>query len=90
MLDKQVLITVEKHAWDMLFLPQEVVWHEVFKEETITKDNIHEERCSRLLIQLSGCNMLLNYNLWFKGVEIKTKEGLLQYLINYKESLVWN
>jgi hypothetical protein len=49
----------------------------IFKEGTIIDDDLHKERCSQLLTQMSGCNILLSCNLWFKVEEIKTKQGFL-------------
>jgi hypothetical protein len=63
---------VTKH---MSFLSQEVVWREVwtrvFKKGIVIDDNIHEEKWSRLFTQMCACNILLNYNLWFKVEEFK-------------------
>jgi hypothetical protein len=81
MLDSQVLRTKERLVGHRLFLPQEVVRHEiwigVFKEGTIAYDNPHRKRCSQTLTQMSGCNMLLSRNMWFRVVGIKMKQGLL-------------
>jgi hypothetical protein len=61
----------------MSFLPQEVVWCEVwtggFRKGTIKDNDFHEERYSQLFTQMSGCNVFLNHNLWFKVEEIKTE-----------------
>ncbi len=46
----------------------------VFKEGTIIDDDFHEERCSQLLIWMSGCSILLSHNLRFKIIEIKTEQ----------------
>jgi hypothetical protein len=66
MLEKQVTKTEERPARHKLFLPEEMVRHEVwtwgFKEETIKDDNLHTKRCNQLLIH-NGCNILLNHNL---------------------------
>jgi hypothetical protein len=43
MLDRQVLITVEKLAWDMLFLPQEMVWHEVWTRGLQRRNNYKKQ-----------------------------------------------
>jgi predicted HD phosphohydrolase len=45
----------------------------VLKEGTIIDDDFHEERCSQILTQMSGCSIFLNHNMWFKVVEIKTE-----------------
>ncbi len=45
----------------------------IFKKSTITNNNLHEKRCSRIFTQVSGCTILLNCNLWFGVVKIKTK-----------------
>ncbi len=38
----------------------------VFKEGTIIDEKIHGERCNQNFIQMGGCNILFNYNMWFK------------------------
>ncbi len=38
----------------------------VFREGTVTHNDLHGERCNRLLTQMSGCNILLNHNLWLR------------------------
>ncbi len=43
----------------------------VFKEGTITSDNLHGEKCNRLPTQMSGCNIFLSCNLCFRVEEIK-------------------
>jgi hypothetical protein len=43
----------------------------VFKEMIVIDDNLHGEKCSQLLTQLSGCSIFLSCNLWFKVEEIK-------------------
>jgi hypothetical protein len=59
--------TEKRLARHKLFLPQEMVRHEVwtwgFKEETFTNNNLRIKRCNQLLIQMSGCNILFNHNL---------------------------
>jgi hypothetical protein len=49
----------------------------VFRKGTITDDDFHGKRCNRILTEISGCNIFLNHNMWFKVVEIKMKQGLL-------------
>jgi hypothetical protein len=49
----------------------------VFKEGTIIDDDLHGERCSQLPIQMNGCNILLNHNMWFKVEKIKKEQGLI-------------
>jgi len=34
---------------------------------------------------MSGCSIFISHILWFKVEEIKTEQGLLQYLINCKK-----
>jgi hypothetical protein len=45
----------------------------VFRERTIIDDNLHEERRSQIITQMNGCNIIPNYNLWFRVEEIKTE-----------------
>jgi hypothetical protein len=45
----------------------------VFREGIVTKDDLHGKRWSRLFTQMSGCCILLNYNLWFKVEDVKTQ-----------------
>jgi hypothetical protein len=81
MLDSWVLRIEKSLVGHMLFLPQEVVQHEVWtvvlKEGTITNNNHNEERCSWLLTQMSGCSILLSCNMWFRVKEIKMEQGFL-------------
>jgi hypothetical protein len=49
----------------------------VFREGIILDEYIHGEICSQLFIQMNGCNILFSHNLWFKVIEIKTKQGLM-------------
>jgi hypothetical protein len=49
----------------------------VFKKGIVINNNLHEEKCNRLFIQMSGSSILFNHNLWFKAVEIKIKYELL-------------
>jgi hypothetical protein len=49
----------------------------VFREGIVIDDNFHKEKCSQLLTQVSGCNILFSRNLWFKVKEIKMEQGLL-------------
>jgi hypothetical protein len=42
---------------------------EVFKEGIVI-DDIHREKCTQLLTQMSECNIFFNRNLWFKVEEI--------------------
>jgi len=49
----------------------------VFKEGTIIDDDLPKKRCSQLFTQMSGCNILLNYNLWFRVIELKMEQGFL-------------
>jgi hypothetical protein len=44
----------------------------VFKEGTITNDDLHGDRWSQILTQMNGCSIFLSYN--FK---IKIEHGLL-------------
>jgi hypothetical protein len=92
MLDRKVMKTEEKPTGNMLFLPQEVVQREVWtrglhKMHSID-DGLHGERCSQLFIHMSGCNIFFNRNLRFRVIKIKTEQGLLQYLVNHRESQV--
>jgi len=78
MLDKRVLKTKKRHVGHKLFLPQEVVFGMkyglvVFRKCIVIDDDFHGERCNQILTQMSGCNILLSHNLWFKVVEIKMK-----------------
>jgi hypothetical protein len=77
MLDKLILRTKEWPIGHRLFLPQEVVWRKygmgVFREGTIIDNDFHIERWSQLFTQMSGCNIFLNHNLWFKVEKIKMK-----------------
>jgi hypothetical protein len=57
----------------------------VFKKNIIINDDLHQERCNRLLTQISVCSILLSCNLWFKVTKVKTKRELLQYFINRKK-----
>ncbi len=57
----------------------------VFIEGTIIDNNLHGEKYSWLLIQMSGYNILFNYNLWFKIIKIKLEQDLLQFLISQRE-----
>jgi hypothetical protein len=76
MLKRQVLITKERPTWHMFYHKK---WYSVkcglgvFKEGTITGDNLHGEKCNRLLTQMSGCNIFLSCNLCFRIKEIKTE-----------------
>jgi predicted amidohydrolase len=45
----------------------------VFKESIVIDEDLHIEKCTQLLTQMSGCNILFNLNLWFKVEKIKTK-----------------
>jgi hypothetical protein len=45
----------------------------VFREGITPNENFHAKRYSRLLIRMSGCNILFNRNLWFRVIEIKRK-----------------
>jgi hypothetical protein len=82
MLDIQVLRTEERLVGHKLFLTtisgmtRHMDWG-VFKKSTVPNDDLHTQRCSRLFIQMNGCNIFLNYNLWFRVVKIKTKQGFL-------------
>jgi hypothetical protein len=58
----------------------------VFKEGIVINNDLHKKRYNQLLIQMKGCSIFLSHNLWFKVIEIKTEQGLLQYLISCKES----
>jgi len=49
----------------------------VFRKCIVTNDDLHGGRCDWLFIQMRGCCILLNHNMWFWVVEIKTKHGLL-------------
>jgi hypothetical protein len=49
----------------------------VFKEGTIIDDNLYGEKCSQILTQMSGCNILLNHNMWFRVTKIKTEQELM-------------
>jgi hypothetical protein len=49
----------------------------VFKEGRLIDDNLYGERCSQILTQMSGCNILLNYNLWFRVTKIKMEQELM-------------
>jgi hypothetical protein len=50
MLDKRVLKIEERHVGHRSFLPQDMVWREVwigvFRKSTFTNDDLHIERCS--------------------------------------------
>ncbi len=63
------------------FLPQKVVWRDVwiggFRKGIILDDDLHGERCNLLLVWMNECNILLNCNIWFRVVEIKTAQVLL-------------
>ncbi len=50
------------------FLPQEVVQWDVWIGG-LPDDDLHGERCSKLLIQMSGCSILLSHNLWFRVIK---------------------
>ncbi len=64
-----------------LFLPQDVVQHEVwigvFREGTITDNNLHEEKYNKIFTQMSGCNILFSHNMWLRVKKIKMEHGLL-------------
>jgi len=49
----------------------------VFREGRIIDDDLHIERCSQLLTQMNGCNILLSCSLWFRIEEIKMEQGIL-------------
>jgi hypothetical protein len=44
-------------------------------EKTQFQTTISMERCNQLLIRLCGCSIFFNRNMWFRVVEIKTKQG---------------
>ncbi len=76
MLDKWVLRIKKKPTKHILFLPQEVVKVKygsmVFKEITISNNNLHKNICNQILTQMNGCNIFLDHN-----IGIKTEQGLL-------------
>jgi len=49
-----------------------------FRKGIVIDDDFHGERC----------NILLNYNMWFRVKEIKMEQGLQQYMINHMKSQV--
>jgi hypothetical protein len=49
----------------------------VFREGRIIDDDLHTKRCSQLLTQMNGCNILLSHSLWFRIEEIKMEQGIL-------------
>jgi hypothetical protein len=75
MLDKKVLRIEERLVGHKPFLPREVVQHEIWTKRLyglmllkigmVIDNDFHEERCNRLLTQISECNILFSYNLWF-------------------------
>jgi len=48
----------------------------VFKGNIVIDDDLHKERCSKILTYMNECSILLSHNLWFKIVEIKMEQGL--------------
>ncbi len=48
------------------------------------------KRCNWILTQMNGCSVLLSRNMWFRVLEIKTKQRLLKYMISRKRSQVQN
>jgi len=62
----------------------------VFKKSIVINNDLHQERCNQLLIQISVCSILLSCNLWFKVIKVKRKQELLQYFINRKKYQVQN
>ncbi len=60
---------------------------EVFKEGIVI-DDIHREKCTQLLTQMSECNIFFNRNLWFKVEEINIEQRFLQQLIICKKPRV--
>jgi hypothetical protein len=47
------------------------------RKGTVPDNDLHRKKCNRLFIWMSGCNILLNHNLWFRVVKIKREQGLL-------------
>jgi len=43
----------------------------VFRKGIVIDNDIHGERFNQLFTQMSGCNILLRCNLWFRDENIK-------------------
>jgi hypothetical protein len=43
----------------------------VFRKGIVIDNDIHGERFNQLFTQMSGCNILLRCNLWFRDEDIK-------------------
>jgi len=60
----------------------------VFKKNIVIDNDLHGKRCSWLLTQIKGSTCFLAIIYGSESLKIKTKEGLLQYLINNRKSHV--
>jgi hypothetical protein len=81
MLDRWNLRTKEKPTWHRSFLPQEVVWCEIWIE-SFQRKHSYKQRSPWKEMQLTThlnewVQYILSCNLWFKIEEIKMEQGVL-------------